>query len=148
MLEYNCRLGDPETQAILLRSNFDLAQACLLAATGSLAGFEAKWLPGASACVVLASEGYPAQPTVGREISGLSATVRIRYVVFHAGTRRAGIRSIPPEAVSWPSLETGPIWTKLCAVIYERIASIHIDGAFYRHDIGAAARKAHAVAPA
>ena len=48
VLEYNCRLGDPETEAVLLRADFDLAQACMRAAIGDLNGIEAKWLPGAS----------------------------------------------------------------------------------------------------
>ena len=62
VLEYNCRLGDPETEAVLLRADFDLAQACMRAARGNLEGFEAKWLPGASMCVVIASKGYPGDP--------------------------------------------------------------------------------------
>ena len=149
VLEYNCRLGDPETQAILLRANFDLAQACLLAATGSLAGFEAKWLPGASACVVLASEGYPAQPVVGREISGLSATSRdTMSVVFHAGTRRAGNSLYTTGGRILAVAANGSDLDEALRRTYERIASIHIDGAFYRRDIGAAARKARAVVPA
>ncbi len=149
VLEYNCRLGDPETQAILLRSDFDLAQACLLAATGSLAGFEAKWLPGASACVVLASEGYPAQPTVGREISGLNTPgLDTGTVVFHAGTRRAGDSLYTTGGRVLAVAGNGSDLEEALRRVYERIASIHIDGAFYRHDIGAAARKAHAVAPA
>src|SRR6202453_4541358 len=70
-LEYNCRLGDPETQSILLRTNFDFAQACMDAATGRLSSSQPTWFPGASACVVIASEGYPEKPVVGREISGI-----------------------------------------------------------------------------
>ena len=68
MLEYNCRLGDPETEAVMLRADFDLAKACMLAANGELAGFEAKWFPGASVCVVIASKGYPGDPQTGVEI--------------------------------------------------------------------------------
>src|SRR5579872_352038 len=49
VLEYNCRLGDPETQAILLRADFDFAQACMSAAQGSLAGVKPRWASGASA---------------------------------------------------------------------------------------------------
>src|SRR6202044_521294 len=62
VLEYNCRLGDPETQSILLRAGFDFARACMNAAHGKLGGSRANWFRGASACVVLASEGYPEEP--------------------------------------------------------------------------------------
>jgi phosphoribosylamine--glycine ligase len=149
VLEYNCRLGDPETQAILLRANFDLAQACLLAATGSLIGFEAKWLPGASACVVLASEGYPARPVVGREISGLNTTSHdTMSVVFHAGTRREGNSLYTTGGRVLAVAANGSDLDEALRRVYERVASIHIDGAFYRRDIGGVARKARAVVPA
>ena len=69
VLEYNCRLGDPETQSILLRGDFDFAQACMDAATGKVGRFTLRdWFPGASACVVIASEGYPENPVVGQAI--------------------------------------------------------------------------------
>ena len=71
VLEYNCRLGDPETQAILLRADFDFAAACMAAATGRLDASQAKWITGASVCVVMASEGYPANPVLGKSIGGL-----------------------------------------------------------------------------
>src|ERR1700741_3728609 len=73
LLEFNCRLGDPETQAIMMRADFDFAAMCLAAAQGELGGIEAKWAPAASVCVVLASKGYPDEPVVGNEISGLDA---------------------------------------------------------------------------
>src|SRR5580700_8426929 len=91
VLEYNCRLGDPETQAILLRADFDFAAACMDAARGKLDGFDAKWTRGASVCVVIASEGYPASPVLGKPIIGLEEADRVPHVaVFHAGTRRDG----------------------------------------------------------
>jgi phosphoribosylamine---glycine ligase len=93
LLEFNCRLGDPETQAIMTRADFDLAQACMAAARGELAGVNAKWAPAASVCVVLASKGYPEKPEVGQEISGLDALGRAAttgVAVFHAGVRKEG----------------------------------------------------------
>src|SRR6204780_3815716 len=71
VLEYNCRLGDPERQAILLRADFDFASGCMDAAHGRLDGSGAKWKRGASVCVVMASEGYPSNPVLGRPIGGL-----------------------------------------------------------------------------
>jgi phosphoribosylamine---glycine ligase len=93
VLEFNCRLGDPETQAIMMRADFDFAKACMAAARGELGGFQAKWAPAASVCVVLVSKGYPEKPVVGQEISGLNADGRVSakgVVVFHAGVRRDG----------------------------------------------------------
>jgi phosphoribosylamine--glycine ligase len=84
VLEYNCRLGDPETQSILLRADFDFARACMNAATGKLGDSRASWFPGASACVVIASEGYPGKPIVGQEIRGIEEASKVAgAAVFH-----------------------------------------------------------------
>ena len=77
VLEYNCRLGDPETEAVLLRAEFDLAKACMLAASGDLGNFEAKWYPGAAVGVVIASKGYPGDPQTGLEIHGLDKAAKV-----------------------------------------------------------------------
>ena len=92
VLEFNCRLGDPETQAIMMRADFDLAQVCMAAARGDLSGVQAKWAPASSVCVVLASKGYPEKPETGQEISGLDPKGRVGAPgkVFHAGVRREG----------------------------------------------------------
>ena len=100
VLEYNVRFGDPETQAILVRLETDLVDICeaMLAGGGvssptvregltSLADLEIKWRPGNSACVVLASEGYPGKPRTGDLINGLDEAKKVAGVeVFHAGT--------------------------------------------------------------
>jgi phosphoribosylamine--glycine ligase len=147
VLEYNCRLGDPETQAVLLRLDFDFAKACLLAATGSLENFQGQWLPGASACVVLASEGYPAKPILDREIAGLNSR-DANTVVFHAGTKQSGGSLYTTGGRVLAVAARGTVLEDALRLIYERIASIHVDGAFYRHDIGASALKKKAVVPA
>lgn len=92
VLEFNCRLGDPETQAIMLRVDFDLAQACLQAACGQLGSLKEKWTPGASICVVMASEGYPGTPIVGLPITGLDDCGQsCGATVFHSATRKDGV---------------------------------------------------------
>src|ERR1700751_4017348 len=90
VLEFNCRLGDPETQAIMMRAEFDFAEACMAAARDELVGIQATWAPAASVCVVLASKGYPEKPEVGQEISGLDSRGRVSSGVegFHSGVRR------------------------------------------------------------
>src|SRR5947199_1095245 len=91
VLEFNCRLGDPETQAIVARMDFDLADVLLNVAEGNLSTSKLRWKPGASACVVLASGGYPGKFETGKRIDGLTSVARITGVtVLHAGTKRVG----------------------------------------------------------
>ncbi|HMD32104.1 MAG TPA: phosphoribosylamine--glycine ligase, partial [Candidatus Acidoferrales bacterium] len=73
VLEFNCRMGDPETQAIVARMDFDLAEALQAAAEGRLREVAARWKPGASVCVVMAAAGYPGEPRTGMKIEGLDA---------------------------------------------------------------------------
>ena len=87
VLEYNVRFGDPETQAILIRLETDLVDICEAMLAGTLKDLEIKWRAGNSACVVLASEGYPGKPRTGDLINGLDEAKKVAGVeVFHAGT--------------------------------------------------------------
>ncbi len=137
VLEYNCRLGDPETQSILPRGDFDFAQACMDAARGKLDDSIARWFAGASACVVIASEGYPANPVVGKPIGGIEEAGKVAgAVVFHSGTklvdgeyRTAGGRALGIGA-------RGETLEQATARAYEAAGKIRIGGAFYRKDIG------------
>jgi len=137
VLEFNCRLGDPETQAILLRADFDFAQACARAAQGKLESFRAKWSPAASICLVIASEGYPASPTTGRAIGGLEKAASVPgATIFHAGTRwEANVYYTSGGRV----LGIGAKGESLGAVrriVYDAVSNIRIPGAHYRRDIG------------
>ena len=85
VLEYNARFGDPETQAILVRLESDLIEGLESCVEGRLSDTEFRWKPGASACVVAASAGYPGSYTAGKKISGLTAAGEVAQV-FHAGT--------------------------------------------------------------
>src|SRR5713226_1276637 len=87
VLEFNCRLGDPEAQAILARMDFDLAEVLAAVAVARLEPSKLSWSPGASVCVVMASGGYPGKFAIGKRIDGLTAAEQISGVkVFHAGT--------------------------------------------------------------
>ena len=87
VLEYNCRFGDPETQAILPRLRSDLLDALeRSAAPGGLAGFEFDWKKLWAVSVVLASRGYPESASRGDEVSGLRGVDSLEVEVFHAGT--------------------------------------------------------------
>src|SRR5580692_797848 len=89
VLEFNCRLGDPEAQAIVARMDFDLAEVLADVAAKQLDPTKLQWKKGASVCVVLASGGYPGKFEIGKNIEGLTASVTNTGVeVFHAGTRR------------------------------------------------------------
>jgi len=141
LLEYNCRLGDPETEAVLLRADFDFAEACAAAARGALGGFRAKWLPGASICVVMASEGYPGNPATGRKISGLEEAAKVPgSVVLHAGTRREENAYYTTGGRVLVVSAQGDSLAEASRIAYDAIGKIKIDGAFYRHDIGPAHR--------
>ncbi len=150
VLEYNCRLGDPETQAILLRADFDIADACARAARGDLSSLQAKSSKNASVCVVVASEGYPSEPKTGKEIAGLDAASMVPgAVIFHAGTRREGEKLYTSGGRVLSVGATGENLAAACKTAYEAASKIRIEGAHYRKDIGRpkAASKAAAEAP-
>jgi phosphoribosylamine---glycine ligase len=87
VLEFNCRFGDPETQAILPRLQSDLLEVCLATARGDLAGVKLAWKPQACVSVVMASAGYPASSHKGDVILGLEqAAIEPEVAVYHAGT--------------------------------------------------------------
>jgi phosphoribosylamine---glycine ligase len=137
VLEYNCRLGDPETEAVLLRADFDFAQACMQAAAGNLAAFEARWFQGASVCVVIASKGYPGDPQTGIAIEGLDDAAKVPgAVIFHAGTRRDGsfFRTNGGRVLVVSSMGKDLASARIPA--YEAARKIKIEGAHYRTDIG------------
>ena len=139
VLEYNCRLGDPETQAILLRADFDFATACMDAAQGRLDGESAKWKPGASLCVVIASEGYPSSPVLGKPIGGLEAAEQVpQAAVFHAGTRREGDHYYSSGGRILGVAALGRSLAEAHRTAYGAASRIIISGAHYRKDIGVA----------
>jgi phosphoribosylamine---glycine ligase len=137
VLEYNCRLGDPETQAILLRADFDFAAACMDAARGRLDGAGAKWSRGASVCVVMASEGYPSSPVLGKLIGGLEEAEKVAHVaLFHAGTRREGNDYYTSGGRILGVAAVGDSIVEAHRAAYDAASKIEIHGAHYRRDIG------------
>src|SRR2546430_3969183 len=91
VLEFNCRLGDPEAQAILARLDFDLAEILSDVAGERFDPLKLRWKLGASACVVLTSGGYPGKFEKSKRIEGLTAAAQINGVkILHAGTKLAG----------------------------------------------------------
>ena len=145
VLEYNVRFGDPETQAILVRLESDLAQIFRAVATGGLKDISVDWSKESSACVVLASEGYPGPYPTGLPISGLETTALTQngVQVFHAGTsiksnglfETAGGRVLGITAAG-DTLETA---LDRC---YQAVKGIGWKGMQYRRDIGRFREKA------
>jgi len=138
VLEFNCRLGDPETQAILLRADFDLAAACVAAAEGHLRGVEARWSPGASAAIVVVSEGYPEHPLVGRRIDGLDEAAKVPgAVIFHAATKLEGGCYYTSGGRVLAAAASGRTLEQACRTAYLAAEKVRFEGAQYRRDIGA-----------
>lgn len=138
LLEFNCRFGDPETQAILPLIKNDLLAALRAAAEGRLERAKLEIRAGACACVVLASEGYPAKPVTGRSIEGLEALEdQEGLMVFHSGTAggpgnwtTSGGRVLGVSA--WAAT---PEAARRAA--YEAAGRIRFEGMQCRRDIGA-----------
>lgn len=137
VLEFNCRLGDPEAQAIAARMDFDLAEVLAETAAGKLRPEKLKWKPGASACVVLASGGYPGKFETGKEILGLNEAGRIAGVrVLHAGTRREGEKFVTSGGRVLGVTATGASLDAALQKAYEAAGKIKFEGMHYRRDIG------------
>ena len=138
VLEFNCRLGDPETQAIVARMDFDLAEVLADVTAVRLNPSKLKWKTGASVCVVLASGGYPGKFESGKPIEGLTAAEQITGVkVLHAGTKRLGEAIVTSGGRVLGVTAAGLSLDVALASVYEAASRIHFDGMHYRKDIGA-----------
>jgi phosphoribosylamine--glycine ligase len=137
VLEFNCRLGDPEAQAIVARMDFDLAEVLSDVVAGKLQPEKLKWKPGASACVVLASAGYPGKFAIGKEIHGLDEVARLADVkVLHAGTKRDGQKIVTNGGRVLGVTATANSLDAAMHKAYQAAEKIHFDGMHYRRDIG------------
>jgi phosphoribosylamine--glycine ligase len=138
VLEFNCRLGDPEAQAILARLDFDLADVLSDVAMGRLEPAKLGWKPGASACVVLTSGGYPGVVVNGRRIEGLTAAEQITGVkILHAGTKLAGETVVTNGGRVLGVVAAAATLGGALASAYQAALRIHFEGMHYRKDIGA-----------
>ena len=137
VLEFNCRLGDPETQAIAARMDFDLAEVLQDVAADRLNASKLRWKQGASACVVLASGGYPGRFETGKKIEGLTAAEQIGGVkVLHAGTKSESEDIVTSGGRVLGVTAVGPTLGAALGSAYAAADKIHFDGMHYRRDIG------------
>jgi phosphoribosylamine--glycine ligase len=139
VLEYNCRLGDPEAQPLLMRLRTDLLDLLEAAADDRLGEFaegRLEWDPRPAVCVVIASRGYPGPYERGLVVKGLAEGGRLPDVkVFHAGTRRDGDRVLTDGGRVLGVTALGDTLADARRRAYEAVACIEIPGAFYRRDI-------------
>jgi phosphoribosylamine--glycine ligase len=137
VLEYNARFGDPETQAILPLLQTDLLDVFDAVLSRDLAGINIKWEDKASACVVLASQGYPGEYKKGYEISGIDdAEVEKDVFIFHSGTTKVGEKYYTNGGrVIGVTAMDGNL-EKAVAKAYRSAQKISFEGMHYRKDIG------------
>jgi phosphoribosylamine---glycine ligase len=137
VLEFNARFGDPETQAILMRLDSDLVEAMQACVEGRLSETELRWTPGASACVIASSAGYPGAYKTGLPITGLEAAARVPGVqVFHSGTALADGRVVTSGGRVLGVTAAADNLQKALAAAYAAMREIRFDGMYYRRDIG------------
>jgi phosphoribosylamine--glycine ligase len=136
VLEYNVRLGDPETQPLLVRLASDLVPALVAVADGTPFPAPLEWDPRPAVCVVLAAQGYPGTPAKGATIAGLAEAARVPDVqVFHAGTARDGDRVVTAGGRVLGVTAVGTTLADAVARAYEAADCIRWDGMQYRRDI-------------
>ena len=136
VLEFNVRLGDPETQPLMHRLTSDLVPVLIAAAEGRLAGHTLEWREGPSVCVVLASGGYPGEYATGKEITGVQRAEAGGASVFHAGTRVAHGRLETSGGRVLGVTAAGADLGKAIDAAYHAVGFIRFDGMHYRTDIG------------
>jgi phosphoribosylamine--glycine ligase len=140
ILEFNCRLGDPETQPILMRLRSDLFELLDAAVDDRLVEVAENgldWDPRPAVCVVMASQGYPGSFPKGRSIRGLDDAAKLPDVkVFHAGTRLDGTDIVTDGGRVLGVTALGDTLAQAKQRAYEAVALIHFQGAHYRRDIG------------
>ena len=139
LIEFNARLGDPETQAVLVRLESDLVEIFQAVVDGKIGSMQVEWSDDSSVCVVAASGGYPGSFEKGKPISGLEAAQSLEdVVVFHAGTTREN----NDEYRTWGGRVLGitaraSTLEAARANAYQAIGRINFAGMHYRTDIAA-----------
>jgi phosphoribosylamine--glycine ligase len=136
VLEYNVRLGDPETQCLLHRLDCDFAETLMAAARGDLGSARLAWRAEPSVCVVMAAAGYPGTPRTGDAIQGIERAEAKGAAVFHAGTRagKTGVETAGGRVLGVTA--SGADLAGAIAHTYDAVREIWFDGMQFRTDIG------------
>ncbi len=138
VIEYNCRFGDPETQVVLPLLESDLLEIMMATANGTLDKTEVKFSCGASACVIMASKGYPAGYEKGFEIT-LPSDISSDKLVYIAGAAREGDKLLTSGGRVLGATAVADSLEEAIEKAYSLAENISFEGAFYRKDIGARA---------
>lgn len=136
VIEFNCRMGDPETQPIMARLKSDLAPICIAAIEGRLAGVSAEWDSRAALGVVMAAGGYPGSYAQGKIISGLPEASDASAKVFHAGTARQGGDIVTSGGRVLCVVGLGDSVAEASDTAYSQLQKINWDDVYFRGDIG------------
>ncbi|OGC85490.1 MAG: phosphoribosylamine--glycine ligase [candidate division Zixibacteria bacterium RBG_16_48_11] len=136
VLEFNCRLGDPEAQAVLPVLETDLVEICQAVIDGRLNEIEIEWKPAFATCVVLASTGYPGDYERGREIHGWDDVQENEGMIFHAGTQLINGRLVTAGGRVLGVIATAETLEKSIQKVYRLVDRIRFEGMQYRNDIG------------
>ncbi|MCI0533514.1 phosphoribosylamine--glycine ligase, partial [bacterium] len=135
-LEYNARFGDPETELLMRLLKSDLLEIMLACATERLTGVQIEWEPFHTACVVLASGGYPGEYKTGIPIKGIRDVLRIPGIeIFHAGTTRKGGEILTAGGRVLAVTAIGPTREIAFERAYEAAKIISFEGKYYRADL-------------
>ncbi|MHC4697000.1 MAG: phosphoribosylamine--glycine ligase [Planctomycetota bacterium] len=146
VLEFNCRFGDPETQAVLMRLESDLFDLLEAVVDGRLAEADVRWNPKPAVCVVMASGGYPGPYQSGKVIQGLGRVAGMDDVcVFHAGTERIEHLTVSSGGRVLGVTALGKTIADAQQRVYTAVEAIEFEDAYYRRDI--ADKAIHAVNP-
>ena len=136
VLEFNCRLGDPEAQVVLPRLTSDFLDMLTAVADGTLDWRPVEWTGPVCAGVVLASQGYPQEYRTGQPVSGLDSLDPDAWV-FHAGTRQEGADVVTAGGRVLMVVGQGASLEEAREHAYRNVERVHFEGAYYRRDIGA-----------
>ena len=136
VLEFNCRLGDPETQPVLSRLKSDFMEMAMAIAEERLSDINIQWIPEPAVCVVISSEGYPGKYRKGDVITGIDEANKLSGVhVFHAGTAFKNNSIVTAGGRILGVTATGSDITKAKQKAYEAVEKIQFKGMHYRKDI-------------
>jgi phosphoribosylamine--glycine ligase len=136
VLEFNVRLGDPETQALMHRMTGDWGAVLEAAGRGDLKGQRLDWSKEPSVCVVLASHGYPGAVRTGDRIEGIEAAESTGATVFHAGTRSTDAGLVTSGGRVLGVTSSGADLSQAIENTYRAVTKIHFEGMHFRRDIG------------
>jgi phosphoribosylamine--glycine ligase len=134
VVEFNVRLGDPETQVVIPRLNSDLLEIFNAVTAGKINNLQVEFSRKTACTVVMASEGYPGRYEKGKEITNLDRVGDC--IVFHAGTKKLGNKLVTSGGRVLAVTSTGSGMKEALSNCYLGTEAVHFEGKYFRRDIG------------